>query len=117
MVTSIREEALPAQVAVMLVTEAADRLDALARTITVQKPAHRDRQQMRIADLLDSLERAADRSAQTADAALFRTIRRMMLLATVQNDPVRCHQAIALLRRLAERRRGPIDIEARRTIC
>lgn len=101
MATTPGENAMPRSVIVMLVIEVSRRLEAMAQAIADGHAAKRNYQRPRIEDILDSLEASADAHAGDANT-VYRTVRRMTILAVVQNDPNRCKQAIALLHRIAD---------------
>jgi flagellin-specific chaperone FliS len=100
-VTTGRHEAnLPNSVVAMLVADVLRRLEAMTQAIVDGHVPRRNYQRPRIEDILQSLEASADETV-CGDPAVFRSVRRMVILAAVQNDPDRCKQAIALLGRIA----------------
>lgn len=92
---------MPPSVIAMLVVEVSRRLEAMGQAISDNQAAKRNYQRPRIEDILTSLEAAANADAGDAPT-VYRTVRRMTILAIVQNDPDRCKQAIALLRRMTD---------------
>jgi len=92
---------MPQSVVAMLLIEVSRRLEAMAQAIVDGHAAKRNYQRPRIEDILNSLEASADADAND-DPTVYRTVRRMTILAIVQNDPDRCKQAIALLHRIAD---------------